>query len=213
LTSPTDTLETDPLIEPPIPIVDFDTDIQPPEEDRNSLFPEQAAQEPGLTDQQEEASQSADSAKGEEEDELSDLSDAESTGGAFEEEEDASAKPNMGIEAEAEMPGTPVEIAADEPGALDVELSTLRLSEPETNEELEIEVDRLQDDAAAVAEPATRPEEMPLPENASKRTTSSRRNARLLEKVATSHRTGFEEAAVELIEAEEVEAGEWHDID
>lgn len=208
--SPTDTLGTDPLIEPTTPAVDFDTDIQPSEEDRDSLFPEQAAREPELTDQQEGASDPADSEKGEDEDELSELSDAESKGGAFDEEEEVSVKPDMGVEAEAEMPGTPVQIAA---GALDVELSTLRLNEPEIDAELEIEVDRLQDDVAAVAEPATRQEEMPLPENVSKRTTSSRRSARLLEKVAVSHRTKFEAAAVEPIEAEELEAGGWQNID
>jgi hypothetical protein len=213
LKSTTDTLGTDPLIEPTTPAVDFDTDIQQPEEDRNSLVPEQAAQESELTDQQEGASDPADSEKGEDEGELSELSDAESKGGAFDEEEEVSVEPDMGVEAEAEMPGTPVEIAADEPGALGVELSTLRLNEPEINAELEIEVDRLQDDVAAVAEPATRQEEMPLPQTASKRTTSSRRSARLLEKVAASHRTEFEEAAVDSIEAEGVETGEWRDID
>lgn len=211
--SPTDTHGTDPLIGLLTPAVDFDADIQPPEEDRDSLFREQAAQELELTDQQEGASHSADSEKDEEEDELSELSDAESTGGAFDEEEEVSVKPVMGVEAEMKMPGTPVEIAADEPGALDVELSTLRLDEPEVKEGLEIEVNNLQVDAAEVAKPLNRQEIIPLPENASKRTISSRRSDRLMEKVAASHRTEFEEAAVESIEAEEVEAGEWQDID
>jgi hypothetical protein len=34
-----------------------------------------------------------------------------------------------------------------------------------------------------------------------------------LQKVAVSHRAELEEAAVEPIEAEEVEAGKWQDID
>jgi hypothetical protein len=197
----------DPLIEQLTPAVDFDADIQPPEEDRDSLFPEQAAQESELTDQQEGASESADSEKGEDEDELSKPSDAESEGGAFDEEEEVSAKPDMGVEAEAEMPATPVEIAADEAGALDVELSTLRLNESEVKEGLEIEVDNLQVDAAEVAEPSTRQATL-LPENVSKRMTSSRRSTRLLEKVAVSHRAELKEPAVEPIEAVEVEAGE-----
>jgi hypothetical protein len=196
-----------------MPTVDLDADIQPPEEDRDSLFPEQAAQEPELTDQQEGASDSADSEKGEDEDELSELSDAESKGGAFDEEEEVSVKPDMGVEAEAEMPVTPVEFAVDEPEALDVELSTLRLNEPEIKEQLEVEVDKLQVDAAEVAELSTRQEVILLPENVSKRTTSSRRSTRLLQKVAVSHRAELEEAAVEPIEAEEVEAGKWQDID
>jgi hypothetical protein len=198
-----------------MPTVDLDADIQPPEEDRDSLFPEQAAQEPELTDQQEGASDSADSEKGEDEDELSELSDVESKGGAFdeEEEEEVSVKPDMGVEAEAEMPVTPVEFAVDEPEALDVELSTLRLNEPEIKEQLEVEVDKLQVDAAEVAELSTRQEVILLPENVSKRTTSSRRSTRLLEKVASSHRTEIGEAAAEPIEAEEVEAGEWQNID
>jgi hypothetical protein len=198
-----------------MPTVDLDADIQPPEEDRDSLFPEQAAQEPELTDQQDGASDSADSEKGEDEDELSELSDVESKGGAFdeEEEEEVSVKPDMGVEAEAEMPVTPVEFAVDEPEALDVELSTLRLNEPEIKEQLEVEVDKLQVDAAEVAELSTRQEVILLPENVSKRTTSSRRSTRLLEKVASSHRTEIGEAAAEPIEAEEVEAGEWQNID
>lgn len=196
-----------------MPTVDLDADIQPPEEDRDSLFPEQAAQEPELTDQQEGASDSADSEKGEDEDELSELSDVESKGGAFDEEEEVSVKPDMGVEAEAEMPVTPVEFAVDEPEALDVELSTLRLNEPEIKEQLEVEVDKLQVDAAEVAELSTRQEVILLPENVSKRTTSSRRSTRLLEKVAASHRTELEEAAVGPIEPEKVEAGEWQDID
>jgi hypothetical protein len=213
LTCPTGAFETEPFIEPPTLAVDFDTDIQPLEEDRDSLGPEQAAQEPELTDQQGEASQFAASEKGEDEDELFELSDVESKGAAFDDEEEVSVKPDMGVEAEAEMSGTPVEIAADKPGALDVELSMLRLNEPEPNEELEIEVDRLQDDVAEVAKPSNRQEVIPLPENASKRTISSRRSDRLMEKVAVSHRAELEEAAVEPIEAEEVEAGEWQDID
>jgi hypothetical protein len=198
-----------------MPTVDLDADIQPPEEDRDSLFPEQAAQEPELTDQQEGASDSADSEKGEDEDELSELSDVESKGGAFdeEEEEEVSVKPDMGVEAEAEMPVTPVEFAVDEPEALDVELSTLRLNEPEIKEQLEVEVDKLQVDAAEVAELSTRQEVILLPENVSKRTTSSRRSTRLLEKVASSHRTEIGEAAAVPIEAEEIEAGEWQNID
>jgi hypothetical protein len=213
LTSPTDTLGTDPHIELLTPAVDFDADIQPLEEDRDSLGPEQVAQESELTDQQEGASESADSEKGEDEDELSELSDAESKGGAFDEEEEVSVKPDMGVEAEAEMPGTPVEFAVDEPEALDVELSTLRLNEPEIKEQLEVEVDKLQVDAAEVAELSTRQEVILLPENVSKRTTSSRRSTRLLQKVAVSRRAELEEAAVEPIEAEEVEAGKWQDID